>query len=124
MRGLVASAGVMTLILGLGGAVAAQEGEPLSGGEIVRLVIGNTISGEMGTPFVEHYNPDGTIAGDSQDGRYEGKWTIDDDRLCLEYGEPFGCFRIVLKGDAVQFLDDDDALAGSGTLVPGDLEGQ
>ena len=124
MHGLATSAGVMALILGLGGAVEAQEGEPLSGGEIVRLVIGNTVSGEMGTPFVEHYRPDGTIVGESPDGRYEGKWTIDDDRLCFEYEEPFGCFRILLKGDAVEFLDEDDTVAGTGTLIPGGLEGE
>jgi hypothetical protein len=111
-------------VLGLGTAAQAQEGEPLSGGEIVRLVIGNTISGEMGTPFVEHYRPDGTIVGESQDGRYEGKWTVDDDRLCFEYGEPFGCFRILLRGDAVQFLDEDDQVVGTGTLVPGGLGGE
>jgi hypothetical protein len=116
--------GVAAIVIGLGAAARAEDEFLLTGGEIMRLIVGNTVSGEMGTPFVEHYRDDGTIVGESQDGRYAGKWALDGDRLCLEYGEPFGCFGIRLQGSAVEFLDEDDEVVGTGTLTAGGLVGE
>ena len=58
-------------------ALPAAAGPPtLTGDEIRSQIVGNTVSGEMGTAFTEYYNPDGTIHGSSADGAYQGKTPI------------------------------------------------
>ena len=113
--GLVA-AGLILLSV----AVSAAAGpKTLTGDEIRSQIVGNTVSGEMGTAFTEFYNPDGTIRGSSADGAYQGKWHIDGDTLCLEYDEPLGCRKIALDGDKVTFVTEDGEVDGSGTLIKG-----
>jgi len=114
---------VTGLLAGAPGALPAEAAEPLTYAEIWVKIIGNTVSGDMGAPFEEYYRGDGAILGASPEGRYEGKWTIDDDKLCLEYAEPFGCFEITLDGDKVSYRDDDLGAEGTGTLLPGNPNG-
>jgi len=113
--GLVAAA-----LIWLAVALPAAAGPPtLTGDEIRSQIVGNTVSGEMGTAFTEYYNPDGTIHGSSADGAYQGKWHIDGDTLCLEYDEPLGCRKIALEGDKVTYVTEEGEVDGSGTLIKG-----
>jgi len=82
----------------------ADEPVVLSGQEILTQVIGNTASG-VGKKhsWSEYYNPDGTIQGhtdgnevESNDGPYQGKWTISGSEMCFVYADSGdqGCWTI------------------------------
>jgi hypothetical protein len=121
--GLCAAALAALLVFGGYGPAASDDMRLLSGEEIRQEIIGNTVDGQMGSPFTEFYSPDGAIKGVSGEGRYEGSWSIDKDMLCLVYSEPFGCRRIGLAGDVVSFITEDGEADGSGTLIKGNPDG-
>ena len=116
---LCAAALAACLVFGGDGPAVSEDMRMLSGDEIQAEIIGNTVDGQMGTPFTEFYSPDGIIKGVSGEGRYEGSWSIDDDMLCFVYSEPFGCRRIGLTGDVVSYITEDGEADGSGTLIKG-----
>ena len=61
-------------------------GQPLSGDDAASLISGNTLTGwRNGNPFTEYYDEDGTVRGTSNNAFYTGIWTVDDDRLCVDY---------------------------------------
>ncbi len=60
--------------------------EPLSGEEAASLIAGNTLDGwRSGSPFTEFYDEDGSVRGTSNNAFYTGNWSLDDDRLCVDY---------------------------------------
>lgn len=120
-RSRLAALGLLAgLAAGLPGATLAEE--PLTGREIAARIVGNTVRGGDAA-FEEYYRPDGAVFGTSPEGSYQGRWTIDDDRLCLEYAEPFGCHQIVLEGEKITFINEDGDVDDAGTLLPGNPNG-
>jgi len=118
-----AAAPAAALVFGVCGPATSDDMRLLSGDEIRAEIIGNTVDGQMGTAFTEYYSPDGAIKGLSGEGRYEGRWSIEDDMLCFVYSEPFGCRRIGLSGDIVSYITEDGEADGSGTLLKGNPDG-
>ena len=115
-RAMALAAALGLLAIGARGA-AADEVRILSGEEILSMIIGNTVDGQMGTTFTEYYRNDGVIKGMSGEGRYDGHWYIKDDMLCFEYDQPFGCRKIGLFGDSVSFITETGETDGTGRLL-------
>jgi len=106
--------------------VKADEPIALSGQEILNQVIGNTASGEgKKHNWSEYYNPDGTIEGrtdgnadESNDGPYQGKWTISGSEMCFVYANSGdqGCWAISIneKGNEITYSrEGDHSMTGS-----------
>ncbi len=87
-----------------------------AGDAITAAISGNTVQGSMVSSgaYTEFYGADGVIKGKD----YAGKWTIDADKMCFDYGEAVTCYSVRIAGDQVTWVADgkDD---GTGTIVPG-----
>ena len=90
------------------------------GDAILAAISGNTVQGAMVSSgaYTEFYAADGAIKGKD----YTGKWTIDADKMCFDYGEAIACFGVRLNGDQLTWVADgkDD---GTGTIVAGNPNG-
>jgi len=95
----------------------AYAGAVATGEEIKAAIPGNTVQGSMATSgvYTEFYGADGVIKGKD----YAGKWRINGDTMCFQYGQdPEACWQVKLDGDQVTWVKDgkDD---GTGTIVKG-----
>lgn len=91
-----------------------------TGAEISAAVSGNTVQGSMTASgaYTEFYAEDGTIKGQG----YTGKWTIEGDAMCFDYGEGKDCWGVRIAGEAVTWVKD-GADGGTGTIVAGNPNG-
>ncbi len=91
----------------------AHEPVVLTGQEILTQFIGNTAYG-VGKKhrWTEYYHPDGTIQGrtdgnavESDDGPYQGKWTVSDSKMCFVYvnSGDVGCYTISIKDNEITY---------------------
>ena len=64
--------------------VAAQDGPALTAEEIVALLSGNTIKGES---YSIYYTADGTVRGKEGSYRDTGKWTTEEDLICVRWSK-------------------------------------
>lgn len=105
---------VLAALLALPFPALAQD---LATGEAIKAAIsGKTVQGSMvdtGT-YTEFYAEDGTIRGSG----YTGKWTVQDNAMCFDYGEGADCWGVKISGDSVTWVKD-GADVGTGTLVAG-----
>jgi hypothetical protein len=87
-----------------------------TGDAITTAISGNTVQGSMvaSGAYTEFYGADGVIKGKD----YAGKWTIDADTMCFDYGEGIECFGVRIAGDQVTWVADGKD-EGTGTLVSG-----
>jgi|AntRauTorcE11898_2_1112593.scaffolds.fasta_scaffold00145_17 hypothetical protein len=85
-------------------ALASGNGDPhtLQGSEIRSLIAGNTVTGSMssGQDYAEFYAQDGTIHGRD----YTGEWSIEDDKMCFDYGDGATCYEVAANDDAVTWV--------------------
>jgi hypothetical protein len=99
-------------------ALASEHGDPdmLEGAEIRALIAGNTVTGSMssGQDYAEFYAEDGTIHGRD----YTGEWSIEDDRMCFDYGDGATCYGVAADGDAVTWMLDGES-DGTGVVRAG-----
>lgn len=82
---------------------AHTDGKKLSGEEIQALLAGNTVKA---SDYVEFYDAGGTLRGAEKDGKYDGSWRIDGDKVCIavpayKYNE---CLTIVKEGEKYAFV--------------------
>lgn len=84
--------------------------------EIMDVIIGNTVAGGMssGEAYAEFYSKDGAIKADG----YTGKWSLEGDAMCFDYGEGADCFTVSIDGDSVTWITDGEE-AGTGTIAAG-----
>jgi hypothetical protein len=87
-----------------------------SGDAITAAISGNTVQGSMlsSGAYTEFYGTDGAIKGKD----YSGKWTVDADKMCFDYGEGATCFGVRIAGDQVTWVADGKD-EGTGTIVSG-----
>ena len=95
----------------------AYAGAMATGEQISAAISGNTVQGSMiaSGAYTEFYGADGVIKGKD----YAGKWRVNADTMCFQYGEdPEACWQVKLDGDQVTWVKDgkDD---GTGTIVKG-----
>lgn len=95
----------------------AFAGAIATGDQISAAISGNTVQGSMVASgvYTEFYGADGVIKGKD----YSGKWRVNADTMCFQYGEdPEACWQVKLDGDQVTWVKDgkDD---GTGTIVKG-----
>lgn len=104
-----------TAVLGLMASPLAAA-ELATGAEITDVIIGNTVAGGMssGEAYAEFYSEDGAIKADG----YTGKWTVEGDAMCFDYGEGADCFTVSISGDEVKWMVDGEE-AGTGTIAAG-----
>lgn len=91
--------------------------QDLATGDAIKAAIaGKTVQGSMvdSGAYTEFYAEDGTIRGSG----YTGKWTVQDNAMCFDYGEGADCWGVKIAGDSVTWVKD-GADVGSGTLVAG-----
>ena len=83
---------------------------------IMDAIAGNTVQGSMTTSgaYTEFYQADGVIKG----ADYTGKWSIEGDQMCFDYGEGADCWSVRLDGTSVTWVKD-GADNGTGTVVTG-----
>lgn len=110
---------ILTVTLLSGTAIADMDGQgdgTLSGEEISDLIAGNTVMGSMssGDKYAEFYAEDGTIRGDG----YTGKWSIDGDAMCFDYGDGETCYHIAADDRSIQWILDGE-IDGTGTVREG-----
>ncbi len=82
--------------------VRADEPVVLTEQEILAQIIGNTATSVGGKEkWSEYYQPDGTIRGRSDDGPYQGKWSVSGSEMCFVYvvSGDVGCWRCWLLDD-------------------------
>jgi hypothetical protein len=102
-------------VVALAGPVDAAE--VATADQIKSAIAGNTVQGSMVSSgvYTEFYAADGTIKGKD----YTGKWTIESDAMCFQYGtDPASCFAVSLAGDQVTWIKDGKS-DGTGTIVKG-----
>ncbi|WP_070987409.1 hypothetical protein [Halofilum ochraceum] len=106
------------LVLMSAAAHASEHGEDntLNGSEIRSLIAGNTVTGSMssGQDYAEFYAEDGTIHGRD----YTGEWSIQDDKMCFDYGDGATCYEVAADGDTVTWVLDGKA-DGTGVVREG-----
>ena len=87
-----------------------------TGAEITAAVAGNTVQGSMleSGAYTEFYQADGVIKG----ADYTGKWSIEGDQMCFDYGDGTDCWSVRLDGTSVTWVKD-GADNGTGTVVTG-----
>lgn len=112
MKALLVSA-VLVLAAGSNALAAATA----TGDQINAAISGNTVQGSMvaSGAYTEFYGADGVIKGKD----YTGKWRINGDTMCFQYGQdPEACWQVKLDGDQVTWIKEgkDD---GTGTIVKG-----
>ena len=109
----------------------AHERVVLTGQEILTQVIGNTASG-VGKKhrWSEYYHPDGTIQGrtdgnavESNNGPYQGKWTVSGSEMCFVYviSGDVGCYTISVKGKEITYSKEGEH-DSTGILLKGNPE--
>lgn len=115
--GRAAFGGFVLLLASLDGAAAL---EALGGDRIKAIVGGATIEGSMndGTRYSTYYAPDGTLRG----ADYAGKWTVEDDTLCLAYDDVEGeaCFQVGGNEQGIMLMRD-GKVAGQGAVTKGNV---
>lgn len=94
--------------------------EAATGDAIKAAISGNTVQGSMVASgvYTEFYGTDGIIKGKD----YTGKWTIDADKMCFDYGEAVTCYGVRIAGDQVTWVGDKGD-EGTGTIVAGNSNG-
>lgn len=112
MKSLLVAASILIAATGVAYAGATATGE-----QIGAAISGNTVQGSMiaSGAYTEFYGADGVIKGKD----YVGKWRINADTMCFQYGQdPEACWQVRLDGDQVTWVKDgkDD---GTGTIVKG-----
>ena len=116
--------GLLTLVLVMSFAqqqARADEPVMLTEQEILAQIIGNTASG-VGEKHAwsEYYQPDGAIRGRSDDGPYQGKWTVSGSEMCFDYDDTgdASCWTISVEDNEITYhkKGHDDI---TGTLVAG-----
>ena len=83
---------------------------------IRKQIIDHTVTGSMSTGgnYGEYYDPNGKILASD----YTGSWTIEDDKLCFDYGDGVDCYVAAMDGlDVVWYLDGEKV--GTGSLQQG-----
>ena len=83
-----------------------------------KQIIDHTVTGSMSTggDYGEYYTPDGKVLA----ADYTGSWTIEDDKLCLDYGDGADCYGAAMDGlDVVWYLDGEKV--GTGSLQQGNV---
>ena len=82
-------------------AVAAENFKRLSGAQIPAKVTGMQLTDEVHYRFV--YHRDGTLRSYSMGVKKVGKWTVENDQLCLYFQEPDdGCYEVSLSGSQIE----------------------
>ena len=105
----------MLFIAALAG--SAQADEVATGDQIRSAIAGNTVQGSMVSSgkYSEFYAADGVIKGKD----YTGKWTIENNTMCFQYGtDPATCYAVGIAGDQVTWIKDGKP-DGTGTIVKG-----
>ncbi len=94
----------------------------LTGQEILAQIIGNTASG-VGEKHAwsEYYQPDGAIRGRSDDGPYQGKWTVSGSEMCFVYvnSGDRGCWMISVEGNEITYYRKEKHTHNTATLLKG-----
>ncbi|ROO31186.1 hypothetical protein [Salinisphaera japonica] len=83
---------------------------------IRKHIVDHTVTGSMSTGgnYGEYYDPNGKILA----ADYSAKWTIEDDKLCFDYGDGVDCYVAAMDGlDVVWYLDGEKV--GTGSLQEG-----
>ncbi len=123
--------GLLALVLVMSSAqqqARAHEPVVLTGQEILTQIIGNTATG-VGKKhrWSEYYHPDGTIQGrtdgdavQSNNGPYQGKWTVSGSEMCFVYVKSgdVGCWTISVKGNEITYSRKGEH-SMTGTLLKG-----
>ena len=106
---------LLTAVLALAAAPAFAE-TLAAGEEITAALAGNTVQGSMldSGAYTEFYQANGVIKG----ADYTGKWSVEGDQMCFDYGEGADCWSVRLDGTSVTWVKD-GADNGTGTVVTG-----
>ncbi|WP_120497226.1 hypothetical protein [Kiloniella sp. EL199] len=84
-----------SLIVAISSSIA--KADMASGDEIRNLISGNTLQGAgVSGIYSEYYDPNGTLRGDG----YSGKWKIEGDKGCMDYGSGFQCWSGLINNNA------------------------
>ncbi len=102
-------------------AFAADDPATLSGAEIERVFSDAIVEAMVlgGDVYIEHFAADGRMTLSGPDGNHAGTWRVEDDRICVDFGDPSaaGCWRVARRGDIVSWLRDDGAIDCEGVLI-------
>ncbi|MDQ0395441.1 hypothetical protein J3R73_005233 [Labrys monachus] len=113
------------MLLGVAGCATASKAG-MGGDEIKARIVGNTVTGvDDGKPYMEYYDPSGSIAGKDTEP-YTGSWRIDGNKLCTGYESEdptktdldWTCSGVSVVGDRVFWLDQDGEKTEA-KLLPG-----
>ena len=88
-------------------AAPADNGQKLTGTAAWTAIVGNTLTGkEQGKVYFDYYRKNGTVASLSEGEIGNGKWALEDERLCTKYpDDDKECFTITLSGKTVTLID-------------------
>jgi hypothetical protein len=84
----------------------------LSGAEITKRVVGNTVTWSTnGDRFAEYYRPDGVVLGQENETPFSALWWIERDLMCFDYARSgCVCWRVAVEGDTVDWMRSDQTL--------------
>ena len=107
----------MLIAVGLAASLAlpVQAAEMANGEQIQAMLSGNTLQGSTGKDaYAEYYDPDGTLRGNG----YSGKWKVEGNTGCMDYGGGFSCWTGLIDGNANIWYKDGKVDA-AGMMIPG-----
>jgi hypothetical protein len=98
-------------------AVAGENSQKLSGGQIRGKFIGMQLTDEV--HWRDVYDRDGTLRSYTLGTKKIGKWAIEKDELCLYFKEPEdGCYEVWLSKDRIEMKPSGLGLSIEGILQP------
>lgn len=99
------------------GSVAAENLRKLSGAKIRANFVGMQLTDEVHYRLV--FEREGTLRGVAMGVKKRGKWTIDQDQLCLYLQEPDdGCYDVTISGKTFTLTPAGPGLSLDGILEP------
>lgn len=113
------------------GAAAADDLTRWDGADIRSRMIGNTIVGEardlFGASFRIYFHPDGTTRGVAEKFSFtvtdQGRWEIDEDRICVQWSKWEGndrlCRTTAVRDGRILMFDADGTVTSHQVIQPG-----
>jgi len=101
-------------------AVAPATGGMLDGAGLRAALAGNTVVAKDGDKtYTEYFAPDGRYVEVTSDGTSKGAWEIKGNNICTVQDKETTCWRVILNGQMVIWLNEKGDIDSNGSLVTG-----
>ena len=96
----------------------------LTGAPAWQALVGNTVVADTRVgSYTEYYGPDGTVRHLDKDGKTDGKWALQGEKICFDFADDDDrvCTALELSGSKGAFVDADGS-RDTFTVLPGNAK--